>query len=75
MRKSIDTRTSVRVAALPEATGGLWHWYPGKNGVPGEKYEGEAGAHDGPEMWRLPTGTGRDMALALLTLDAEGRLA
>jgi hypothetical protein len=61
-----------------EATGGLWRWYPGNNGIPGGEYEGEAAGYDGPEMWRVTYRdwqAGSDLALALLKLDAEGRLA
>jgi hypothetical protein len=61
-----------------EATGGLWRWYPGNNGAPGEEYEGEAASYDGPEMWRVTYRdwqAGSDLALALLKLGTEGRLA
>jgi hypothetical protein len=61
-----------------EATGGLWRWYPGNNGIPGGEYEGEAAGYDGPEMWRVTYRdwqAGSDLALGLLKLDAEGRLA
>jgi len=61
-----------------EAAEGIWRWYPGNNGIPGEEYQGEAAAYDGPEMWRVTYRdwqAGSDLALALLKLDAEGRLA
>jgi len=60
-----------------ETAGGLWRWYPGREGVPGEQYGGEEACYDGPEMWRVTYRdweTGSDLALALLKLDAEGRL-
>ncbi len=60
-----------------EATGDLWHWYPGSNGVPGGEYEGEATGYDGTEMWRVTYRDWQadsDLALSLLRLDAEGRL-
>lgn len=61
-----------------EAAEGLWRWYPGNNGIPGEEYQGEAAGYDGPEMWQVTYRdwqAGSDLALALLKLDAEGRLA
>ena len=36
-----------------EASGRLSSWYLGNHGVRGERYEGEAAAYDGPEMWRV----------------------
>ena len=45
---------------------------------PAEKYEGEAAGYDGPEMWRVTYRdwqAGSELALALLKLDAGGRLA
>lgn len=46
-------------------------------GVPGEEYDGEAAGYDGPEMWRATFRdwrAGSDLPLALLKLEAEGRL-
>jgi hypothetical protein len=60
-----------------EARGALWRWYPGRHGVPGEHYEGEAASYDGPEMWRATYEdwrAGSDLALALVRLDAQGQL-
>lgn len=61
-----------------EASGRLSSWYLGNHGVRGEQYEGEAAACDGPEMWRVTYEdwlAGNVLALALLRLDAQGRLA
>jgi hypothetical protein len=41
-----------------EATEGLWRWYPGNNGVPGQEYEGEAQAMAAPRCGGQPIGTG-----------------
>ena len=60
-----------------EAARSLWRWYPGSHGVPGEQYEGEVAAYDGPRIWRVTYRdwqAGSDLALALLKIDAEGRL-
>jgi hypothetical protein len=60
-----------------EAAGRLWRWYPGREGVPGERYKGEEARYDGPDMWRVTYHdweTGSDLAIALLKLEAEGHL-
>jgi hypothetical protein len=54
-----------------EASGSMWHWYPGSNGVPGEEYGGEAARYGGPEMWRITYRdwwAGSELALALVKL-------
>jgi hypothetical protein len=61
-----------------QASGRFSSWYMGNHGVRGEQYEGEAAAYDGPEMWRVTFEdwhAGSGLALALLRLDAQGRLA
>jgi len=61
-----------------EASGSLWHWYPGSNGVPGEEYGGEAAGYGGPEMWRITYRdwrAGSDLALALMKLGTGQRTA
>ncbi|HTZ30159.1 MAG TPA: lantibiotic dehydratase C-terminal domain-containing protein [Streptosporangiaceae bacterium] len=61
-----------------EASGRLSSWYLGNHGVRGEQYEGEAAAYDGPEMWHVTYEdwhAGSDLALGLLRLEAQGRLA
>jgi hypothetical protein len=75
-----DNGRAELTAYLDEAerTGGLWHWHPSGNGEPGEDYDGEAAAYDGPEMWQVTYRdwrAGSDLALALLRLEAAGRLA
>lgn len=77
--QSDEGKTELAAALdAAETAGGLWRWYPGREGVPGEQYEGEEARYDGPEMWRVTYRdweTGSDLALALLKLEAEGRLA
>jgi hypothetical protein len=61
-----------------QASGRLSSWYLGSHGVRGKQYEGEAAAYGGPQMWRVTYPdwqAGSDLALALVKLDAEGRLA
>lgn len=72
------TATLVRYLDEAEASGSLWRWYPGNHGVPGGKYEGEAGGYGGSEMWRVTYRdwqAGSNLALALVKLGAEGGLA
>lgn len=70
--------TLTRYLDEAEAAERIWRWYPGNNGIPGEDYHGEAAGYDGPEIWQATYRdwqAGSDLALALLKLDAEGRLA
>lgn len=59
------------------AAGVLRRWYTGSHGVLGEEYPGEADDYDGLGVWPATYRdwrAGSDLSLALLKLDAAGRL-
>jgi hypothetical protein len=59
-----------------ESQGKLALWYPGRDGVPGDTYPGEADRY-GEEMWKatyMDWESGSEMALALIKAGSENSL-
>ena len=73
-----EIRSAVaRLLDQAQAEGKLARWWEGNHGKEGERYGGEADFY-GAELWKLTSRDwmgGSELALAIVKLDAEGRLS